>query len=291
MVISWRFLIAMAGGLQLCMLATCCHAQSVVVPASVRCGDVITVRTRDNSQTRYAYVPAPAGQQRPVVLLLLPGGPGYMDLDDSGCPRALKGNSLVRSIPIFNAAGFATALVDAPSEHHGEDGLGGFRTAAQHVHDLGKVIADLRARTQGAVWVVGTSRGSISAVNAASRLLGPEAPDGLVLTSALMAGQSFAKKEWVAQTVFDLPLETIRIPILVVGHAADKCARSPPDAMDKILARTKGARQQLVTVLGGPGHEGQVSINACEGRTPHGFVDQEAEVAAGIGRFVLGGNY
>jgi hypothetical protein len=124
-----------------------------------------------------------------------------------------------------------------------------------------------------------------------TRPSGPAAPDGLVLTSALMAGQRFAKKEWVAQTVFDLPLEEIRIPVLVVGHAADKCARSPPDAMDRILARTKGPRQQLVTVHGGPGHEGQVSLNACEGRTPHGFVDQEAEVAAGIARFVLGGKY
>jgi hypothetical protein len=42
----------------------------------------------------------------------------------------------------------------------------------------------LRMRTQGAVWLVGTSRGSISALNAAARLSGPSAPDGIVLTSA-----------------------------------------------------------------------------------------------------------
>lgn len=102
---------------------------------------------------------------------------------------------------------------------------------------------------------------------------------------------SFAKKEWVAQTVFDMPLEAIRIPVLVVGHAADKCARSPPESMDRILARTRGTRQQLLSVLGGPGHEGQVSLNACEGRAPHGFVDQEAELVAGIARFIRGGMY
>jgi hypothetical protein len=61
--------------------------------------------------------------------------------------------------------------------------------------------------------------------------------------------------------------------------------------MEEISARTKGARQQVVTVTGGPGQTGPPSINACEGRSPHGFVDQEAEVVAGIARFVRGGHY
>ena len=197
----------------------------------------------------------------------------------------------MRSIPIFSAGGFGTALVDAPSDYHGEDGLGGFRIATQHAEDIGKVIADLRARTQGAVWLVGTSRGSISAVNAAAGLAGSVAPDGVVLTSALMSGDGAARKKWVAQTVFDLPLEDIRLPLLVVGHAADKCIRSPADLMGKIVARTQGVREQVVTVVGGPGTRGPPSIHAGEGRSPHGFVDQEAEVAAGITRFIRRGTY
>ncbi len=36
---------------------------------------------------------------------------------------------------------------------------------------------------------------------------------------------------------------------------------------------------------------GAPAIEACEGRSPHGFIGQEAEVAAGIARFVLGGKY
>ena len=194
----------------------------------------------------------------------------------------------MRSVPIFSAEGFGTALVDAPSDYHGEDGLGGFRIATQHAEDIGKVIADLRARTQGAVWLVGTSRGSISAVNAAAKLAGSVAPDGVVLTSALMSGDGAARKRWVAQTVFDLPLEDIRLPLLVVGHAADKCIRSPADLMGKIVGRTQGVREQVVTVVDGSGYPGPPSIQACEGRAPHGFVDQEAEVAAGIARFIRG---
>jgi hypothetical protein len=271
--------------------ATTCRAQSES-PAR-RCGEVVAIETHDRSTTRYAFTSPPhsASQTNPVTLVLLPGGSGHLDLDEQGCPRELRGNSLVRSIPIFTAAGFATALVDAPSGYHGADGLGGFRIATQHAEDIGKVIAAMRVRTQGSVWLVGTSRGAISAVNAASRLSGVSAPDGVVLTSALMSGQSGAKKDWVAHTVFDLPLEAIRMPLLVVGHAADQCVRSPADLMPNILERTQGAREQVVTVVGGPGYTGRPGINACVGRAPHGFIDQETEVANGIARFVRGGNY
>jgi hypothetical protein len=263
--------------------------------AAERCGEVVSVESHDRSTLRYAFVPPSVGQAAQpggaVTLLLLAGGAGHLDLDAQGCARKLKGNSLVRSIPLFTEAGFGTALVDAPSDFHGEDGLGGFRTDARHAQDLGQVIAGLRTRTRGTVWVVGTSRGAISAANAAARLAGPAAPDGLVLTSALMAGQAGAKKAWVAQSVFDLPLEDITVPVLVVGHAADTCVRSPPSLMDRIVARTRGPRQQLVTVTGGPARPAPVGLDACEGRSPHGFVEQEAEVAAGIARFVRGGRY
>jgi hypothetical protein len=273
----------------------------MAAPASVaqpnagaaRCGEVFTVDTHNGSTTRYALAQPTQSQSqsKPITLLLLAGGNGYVNLDDAGCARALKGNSLVRSIPLFHAAGFLTALVDAPSTHHGADGLEGFRTHAQHAEDLGKVIADIQARTKAIVWIAGTSRGSISAVNAASRA-GSAAPAGVVLTSPVTAGQSGARKAWVAQSVFDLKLEAITVPLLVVGHAADNCIRSPANLIGNVAARTSSTRQQIVTVSGGPGNAAaESSTDACEGRSPHGFVGQEAEVAAGIARFVLGGKY
>ena len=270
--------------------ALCSAAQS---SSDAPCGDVVTIRTHDGTTTRVAFIPPPSSgaQGNPITLGLLAGGSGHVDLDDRGCPRALKGNSLIRSIATFTSLGFGTALIDAPSDHHGEDGLAGFRIAPQHAQDLAAVIADLRARTKGTVWLAGTSRGSISAANAAARLTGEAGPDGVVLTSALMVGQAGARKGWVAQTIFDVPLENIRIPTLLIGHAADKCLRSPADVMPRIVARTRGVRQQVVTVSGGPGYPGTASLNACEGRAPHGFVDQEAEVATGIARFIRGGNY
>ena len=283
--------------LALCLLllgATASLAQPGANAVIARCGEVITVDTHDSSTTRYSLAqPTQTNSyDRPIALVLLAGGSGYVNLDDAGCPRALRGNSLVRSIPHFRAAGFFTALVDAPSTHHGVDGLEGFRTHARHAEDLGKVIADLQARTKASVWLSGTSRGSISAVNAASRLSGAAAPAGVVLTSAVTAGQSGARKAWVAQSVFDLKLEAITVPLLVVGHAADNCIRSPAKLMANITARTNSAREEVVTVTGSPGSAiGEWLTEACEGRSPHGFIGQEAEVASGIARFVLGGKY
>lgn len=255
------------------------------------CGEVVSLTTHGDTTTRYALArpdPAPA---RPVALVLLAGGGGFIDLDDGGCPRGLTGNSLVRSASLFRAAGFITALLDAPSDHPGEDGLAGFRIDAAHAEDLGTIIADVRGRTRGAVWVLGTSRGSISAANAAARLSGDAAPDGVVLTSALMVGDRGAKKKWVAQTVFDLPLEAIRIPLLVVGHRADRCPRSPADHMDRLAERVGSARKHVVTLSGGPGWSGGSGLEACAGKAPHGFAEQEDELVQGIARFIGGGRF
>lgn len=263
--------------------------------AAERCGEVIDLQTHGGTATRVSLA-QPKGETAAnarIGLVLLVGGGGHLDLDDRGCPQALKGNSLVRSAPLFNEAGFVTALVDSPSDHTGADGLGGFRLAPDHAADIGKVVAAVRQRVGGPVWLVGTSRGTISAVNAAARLSGAAAPDGIVLTSALTAGNPNARKAWVADTVFDVRLEDIRAPVLVVGHADDSCVRSPPDRSDDIVKRTNGAREQTVVVTGGPGAPKNRSsgTEACAGRSPHGFIGQEAEVAAGIARFVRGGRY
>ena len=80
------------------LVATSCHAQSPSAGTGERCGEVGRIDTRAGSTTRYSFVPPPqAGAPgQAVTLLLLAGGPGHVDLDDHGCARALKGNSLVR---------------------------------------------------------------------------------------------------------------------------------------------------------------------------------------------------
>jgi pimeloyl-ACP methyl ester carboxylesterase len=155
-------------------------AQPSAEPPADACGEVTTIETHNRTTTRYtlAHPQSSSGEGARISLVLLVGGGGNLNLDDKGCPRALTRNSLMRMLPLFHDAGFVTTLVEAPSDFPGDDGLAGFRIAPQHADDLGKVIFDVRARTNGSVWLVGHSRGTISAANAAARLSGAAAPDG-----------------------------------------------------------------------------------------------------------------
>jgi hypothetical protein len=249
--------------------------------AAFACGEVVTLQAHAGTTLRYALTAPPKAT---AVLVLLPGGGGYVDLGADGCAQNLKGNSLIRSQALFHKDGFATALVDAPSDHAGEDGLAAFRATPEHAADLAKVVADLRARVKAPVWIVGTSRGAISAAAAAARLA---ELDGVVLTSPVTVGTARGRKAWTAQTVHDNRIEDIRAPLLVVSHAQDGCFRSPPSGAQGIADRYKGPRVQVAVVSGGTAGRS----DACEGRSPHGFNGLEAEVAAGIARFVRGGRY
>ncbi len=284
---SWRLHLRLSA---LALLAY--HVQPCAQPdaqsADAACGELISLAAHQSASIRYAYHPSShAAKGEPVIsLVLLVGGNGYLNLDEQVCPRSLKGNSLVRSLPLFEAHGFNTALMDAPSDWLGPDGLAGFRSASAHADDIGVLIRQLREKTGGKVWLVGTSRGTISAANAASRLSGLAAPDGVVLTSALTSGHASAKKSWVAQTVFDFPLENIKMPVLVLGHASDMCARSPATLMNQIIARVGSARKQSVTMQGGDDKSGASSLQVCEGYSAHGYIGQEKEMLAIIANFI-----
>ncbi len=255
--------------------------------AVAACGELVTLGTHGGTQMPYALAQPRDGVAVLGAVVLLAGGDGHLKLDGNACAKALNGNFLVRSARLFREAGYVTALVDAPTDHQGADGLAGFRNVEAHALDLGRVVADLRQRGNGPVWVIGTSRGTISAANVAARASGDGLPDGLVLSSALMQG-SRGLKPWVLQTVFDLPLAAIKLPVLVIGHVNDQCLRSPPAEMPRLVAQLGSTRKQLVAVEGGAAPSGQASLAACEGRSPHGYVGQEAATVDTILRFMQG---
>jgi pyruvate/2-oxoacid:ferredoxin oxidoreductase beta subunit len=61
--------------------------------------------------------------------------------------------------------------------------------------------------------------------------------------------------------------------------------------MAHFIDKVTSHRKQVVTVKGGSGASKKIGIDACEGRSAHGFFGQEAEVASGIARFVRGQAY
>ena len=288
----WRAIV-----LCLCLssIRVVCAAEDVAAATPQPCGPVVTLAAHASSTIRYSWLPGQkqADATGSVALVLLVGGPGTLDLDDTGCPRHLNGNILIRAAPMWRAAGLTTVLVDAPSDWAGDEGLAGFRIEPAHAHDLARVIHDVRHRTgASAVWLIGHSRGTLSAANAAARLHGDDAPDGVVLASAMLSGEAARRKPWAAQTVFDTGVKDFTGALLLLGHVADNCTRSLPQRLDAVGQGAKSARLQVALVTGGPRSTGRApNLAGCEVHEAHDYVEQDTEFAVGVLRFITGGQF
>ena len=269
--------------------------RSLALLLALLCANVATAQTRCGELRHFDppvggkfSVSIATPQAAPTMaLVLLAGGTGLVDLDEAGCARALRGNSLVRAVPSFVAGGAVTALVDAPAEWRGQHGLSTFRLEPDHAEALGLAVRALRETYRVPVWIVGTSRGAISAANAAARLQGANAPDGAILTAPVSAGGR-GNLPFVSQDVFQLPLARISIPLFVLGHANDACVRSPPGNVPRIVEAASASPRKRATIMtGGPGAPAN-DPQACEGRSPHGFEGQQDEMVSHILRFARG---
>ncbi len=105
-----------------------------------------------------------------------------------GCPQKLKGNSLVRKRPLFHDAGYMTALLDAPSDHHRKSGLGEFRIAKEHASDIGKIIAKLRPLGKHTRLVDRNQPWRDLHQRRSFQIDRESAPDGLILRSPVTSG-------------------------------------------------------------------------------------------------------
>lgn len=242
------------------------HARRTPAPADPATPrETVVTRTTRPGVTVRVWLGRPAGAPRRVVMLLA-GGSGRLGLSARGIGPGAKDGLLARTRERFLAAGFVVALVDAPSDR--PEGLEGFRSSAEHAADLGAIAAWLRATDPVPLWMIGVSRGSISAANAAARL-GPAGPDGLVLLSPVTAGRH--------ERLADVRMEAISVPTLVVSHRGDGCSASPPAgtrALIRRLVRAPGSRALAL----GPRARAPREADPCDALTRHGYLGIEAEL-------------
>ena len=250
-------------------LALAGAARTAAAPESVR-----TVPSRPGVTQSFLLVRPVAAPIATVVLFS--GGDGTLALG-SGRMRA-RGNFLVRNRARFAGHGLLVAAVDTPSDR--SDGLDGFRAGAGHAADVQAVIAALRAEAAVPVWLVGTSMGTVSAANAAARLT-TGGPDGLVLTSTVTRPGRERP-----ESVGDVRLRDIRVPVLVVHHRDDACRATPyRDTVALLRDLSAAPRREVLTFEGGaPPRSGP-----CEPRSAHGFFGLDEAVVAAIARWITGG--
>jgi hypothetical protein len=212
----------------------------------------------------------PAGAPKRSAILLT-GSNGELQLSATGIGTAAD-NFVVRTREQYAAAGFVVALPDVPSDEPG--GLDGFRTTAAHAEDMAALIAWLRKHFDVPVWMVGTSRGTISAANAAARL-GTAGPDGIVLTSSITAGSM--------ESLNDVALGSIAVPVQVIHNELDACPASPFAGAQQMIAHLALAPlHPFVPFDGGE----MPQSNACGALSYHGFFGLDAQVVPVVVAFV-----
>nr|WP_294503520.1 alpha/beta hydrolase [uncultured Rhodopila sp.] len=196
------------------------------------------------------YATFSAGARASVILF--PGGNG---LYASG-----RKNFLRRIVPDLLNSGFSVITVDAPSDQSA--GMSWtFRAGPEQARDIEAVASFVKARSPAPIWLIGTSRGSVSAADGAS-VLGRRI-GGVILTSSVWARGMAAVR-----------LETITVPVLVIHNRDDGCPESPFAGAEAGIRRLTGAPvSQLVVVSGGLSRG-----DACQATSPHGFLGIEKPV-------------
>jgi len=225
--------------------------------------------------TQRVLVETPPGESTAATFILLMGGSGQLGIYPNGSLQR-DSHLLARMRTLFTAGGHAVMLVDAPSDRR--DLGGDFRDSVEHATDLGAVIAHARKAFRKPVWLVGHSRGTHSAVTAATHLSGEAAPDGIVLLASMLEGSRFGAS--TAKPLQESGIETVRIPVLVLHHAQDGCQASPPAKLPELQAKLPPARSR-VTIYEGGTSQGAL----CEVRAFHSFNGMEKRVADDISAF------
>jgi pimeloyl-ACP methyl ester carboxylesterase len=247
------------------------HAQ--IAPAQPFAQQVVDIPTRPGVTQRLLVLTPPDPK---AAVVLYAGGHGGLQIESGGAMKWGAGNFLVRTRQLFAAQGLLVAVVDAPSDQQSPPYLQGRRQRPEHVADTKAVIAWLRETAKVPVWLVGTSRGTQSVGYLATELAGAERPDGIVLTASIVTDPR-------GRPVPAMPLERIRIPVLVVHHEQDGCASCPfADVPAMVRKLTNAPRSHLLAYQGGVSQG-----DPCEAFAYHGFNGIEPRVVQQIAEWVL----
>lgn len=253
---------------RLSRVAYCWLFGLVLVSTAHAEGVLLKVPTRDGVVTTLFW--EAAADSKATVLLFPGGGGGFGKVEDG---KATGGNFLVRSAPHFLANGFNVAIFGRPSDM--EELSWTERTSSRHMTDVAKVLEFVQQKSSLPIWIVGTSRGTVSGTAMAINVQRPGIA-GLVLTSSVTRYATPG-----AVPTQDLP--AIKIPVLVYHHVKDGCKHCQAYEAPLILKGLKNAPiKKLIVVDGGANPTG----DECAGQHWHGFIGMEREAVDQIADWI-----
>ncbi|TMA83734.1 MAG: lysophospholipase [Deltaproteobacteria bacterium] len=245
-------------------------------PTTARAQEIVTLSTRPGVTQAYFLTSTPKNLQ--AVAVLFSGSGGLLQLrTEKGQPKFNQGNFLVRSRAEFVKRGVVAAIVDAPSDQQSGWGMGDeFRLGEVHFTDISAVIEDLGKRFPGiSLFLVGTSRGTISAASLGARL--GQRVTGVVLTSTMFR-QAPRKSKEPGPGLSNFDFATIKMPVLFVHHASDQCEVTPYSDAARLADK-----YPLITVFGGTSPQS----GPCDAFSQHGYLGKEPETVEQIVNWML----
>jgi hypothetical protein len=128
------------------------------------------------------------------------------------------------------------------------------------------------------VFLIGTSRGTISAAGIAAHLA-PRELGGIVLTATVTRYNRGRNKDRVQS----VKLEMIRVPVLLAHHQDDSCDVTVFEDLPGLAKEFTGApRVEIKAYRGGGNYRG----SNCQNRTPHGFRGIEKRVVRELAAWI-----
>ncbi len=229
-----------------------------------------TIPTRGDVTISFV-VTEPSGKPKAAAILFM-GGHGKVSLWRGKGPRS--SNFLVRSRQLFADRGIFTVTVDVASDQR-QSGLYDLRDGGDHRKDIAAVIRWIRTQTDAPLWLVGTSRGTLSVAHLAGIL----PVDGAVFSASLFKGTGRRP-----ETVHDADLDRIRVPALIVHHKFDECHVTPAYGVSRLASSLRNAAK--VETLMFEGGDDPIS-KPCQARSAHGFLGIEEKVVDATVRWML----
>lgn len=207
------------------------------------------------------------------ALILFPGGNGAGAFKMTTVGVASGWNFLVRSADDFVQNGLAVFTVAPPSDH--PTGMStGFRESSEHAEDITALAHYIAGQGYERIFLVGNSRGTLSAAFLGVRLKDSRVK-GVILTSSLEY-DNFLR--W-------LPLDKLRLPVLMVHHRDDACRVSSFEEARITQANLSVTTPVDFTEVSGGAYPRSAP---CENLSAHGFFGSEEKVVKVIADWVNG---
>lgn len=236
--------------------------------------EIRTIPTRPGVTLEFLMM-TPEKTRRHDALILFPGGNGAgpFKITDGGVVTGW--NFLVRSAGNFTESGLSVFAVAPPSDH--PTGMStGFRESAEHAEDITFLTTYLGQQGYDRIFLVGNSRGTLSATFLGARLKDSHLK-GVILTSALEY-ENFLR--W-------LPLEQLRLPVLMIHHRDDACRVSSFEEARITEATLSATTAVDFTEVNGGAYPRSAP---CDNLSAHGFFGVEEKVIRVITDWIGGHN-